>query len=114
MSLYIKPPRRVQDLEQQVETFPISADEIMRTTAFRQGVADVRANRRPRYDGEFIDDAAKVSTTPGDRMSFTNQCWNYERGRAFAILAPHSLRIIDADGLNPKAVRFFRRCELIL
>ena len=74
----------------------------MRTTAFRQGVSDARAGRRPRFDGEFID----ASTTDVD---FANAQWAYERGRLFGTIAPHNLLVVTKDQrLNPKAARLYR------
>jgi hypothetical protein len=80
---------------QQVKTKPISIESVMRTAAFRRGVRDVRSGR------ENFDRENEVH--PGD--------WHYERGRAFAILAPPDLEVVSprTKQLNPRAVAFFLR-----
>jgi hypothetical protein len=74
---------------EQIPTKIASPEEIMRTKAFRHGVNDVRRGKPPRFD-TFDDD------------------WEYERGRQFAVLAPHCLEIVLGERLNPKAVQFFK------
>ena len=68
------PLRRDRDREQ-VLTRPCSARTIVYSEAFAAGVADLRTGATPRFDEE--DD------------------WNYERGRLWAVLAPHTM--------NPRA-----------
>jgi hypothetical protein len=69
----------------------------MRTAAFRRGVADVRAGRKPRFDEQ----------AEGDH-------WDYERGRQFAVLAPRNMQIVllQTKQLNPEAVEFFKQHKL--
>jgi hypothetical protein len=57
---------------EQRPTVPVSAREIMRSKAFQAGVADMRQGRGYRADYEVAD---------------SNAQWNYERGRAWALLA---------------------------
>ena len=64
----------------------------MRSEAFRRGVEDARAGRRPRFDGE-----------PDDQ-------WDYERGRQFGVLAPRNMPVLvprTKKQLNPAAIKFF-------
>ena len=58
----------------QVPTRVVTADEIMSSPEFALGVADARAGRgyHPDYDG----------------WANSNRCWNYERGRQWAQIAP--------------------------
>lgn len=95
--------------KQQVPTTGVSAEEIMSTAAFRQGVADMRAGRPPSFDGDFELMPLGIDPLSGDLNSFENRQWNYERGRQFAILAPRGLVVIlpRAKKLNPMAVTFF-------
>ncbi len=78
---------------EQVETRRVTIESIMRTHAFRHGVNDVRKGRRPRF---------------GDWGGAVGTDWEYERGRLFGILAPHSLEIVIEGKLNPKAIDFYR------
>jgi hypothetical protein len=83
----------------QVSTVGVTAERIMRDPAFALGVADVRAGLpfRKAYD------------TWG-----TNDQWNYERGRAWALLAPRHVAVRRRDGkLNAAAVRWFRASEIL-
>ena len=77
----------------QVKTVPVSARTIMARKAFRLGFEDQRAGRKPRYDEE----------------QSTNDSWDYERGRQFAIVAPAKmqLRLSGSRRLNPRAVALF-------
>jgi hypothetical protein len=70
----------------------ITIEGIMRSTAFRRGVADVRGNREPRFDTEL------------------DGGWFYEWGRQFGVLAPRNMRIVllRKRQLNPKAIELFR------
>jgi hypothetical protein len=97
------------DRAQQVRTVTISIFTIMRGTAFRQGVADVRSGRAPRFDGEEFVIMPMEREPPGDPNSFINRQWNYERGRHFGTLAPRSLPVVmpRAKRLNPEAVKFY-------
>jgi hypothetical protein len=66
----------------------------MRSRQFAMGVADVRAGRlqHPRYT-----------------QWTTNEQWNYERGRAWAVQVPRSV-LLKRDGkLNVEAVKWFDR-----
>jgi hypothetical protein len=79
---------------QQVDTVPVSHAWIMRRPEFALGVNDARVGRPLRSDYDNWD---------------TNRQWNYERGRAFATLAPrHMLLRIDGK-LNPAALALFIR-----
>jgi len=75
----------------QSETSPVSVKTIMRSLAFRHGVADVRFGRSPRFD-EYAEGG-----------------WFYEWGRQFGVIAPRRLEIMSATGksLNPKALEVF-------
>jgi hypothetical protein len=74
----------------QVKTVPVSARTIMARKAFRLGFEDQRAGRKPRYDEE----------------QSTNDSWDYERGRQFAIVAPAKMLVMTdmSDGRVAAAV----------
>jgi hypothetical protein len=80
--------------EQQITTQPASTEWLMSQRAFAIGVADARADREypPEYD--------EWGTDPQ---------WNYERGRAWARLAPRSVPLMTGGRLNRQAVQIFRR-----
>lgn len=80
----------------QLDTKNISTLSIMRSAAFRYGVADYRKGRAPRTDYETTD----------DRLL-------YEYGRQFGAIAPRNLLIVlpETQQLNPKAVKFYLRHE---
>jgi hypothetical protein len=74
----------------QAETHRVTVESIMRTAAFRRGVADVRVGRRPRFDDHKEADS-----------------WHYERGRQFGAIAPRNLPVMLGKRLNPAALEFF-------
>ena len=81
--------------DSQVNTVATTAEHIMRDPAFALGAADVRAGLpfRRQYD----------------RWG-TNTQWNYERGRAWALLAPRHIQVRGRDGkINPNAVAWFKK-----
>jgi len=81
----------------QVNQVPTTAERIMRDPAFALGAADLRAGLSFRRQYDRWD---------------TNTQWNYERGRAWALLAPRHIKLRGRDGkLNPNAVEWFRRAE---
>src|SRR4029453_15776719 len=87
---------------EQVETIPVSAVSIMRTKAFALGVEHKRSGRYPTYDG--------FGATTGDHEAVKraiNDCWNYERGRQWASIAPASMPLRIKGQLNPKAVHVY-------
>ena len=77
-------------VEDQAETTSVSPRQIMSASAFRDGVADVRAGMPTRFD-DFDDD------------------WAYERGRQFAFIAPMSMPLRIGRRLNTEAVWLFTR-----
>ena len=84
---------------EQVSTQEASIEWIMSSPYFECGVNDKRAKRgfRSAYTDWKIDDQ-----------------WNYERGRAWASMAPRSLALKLPNGkLNPRAVALGRKVELI-
>jgi hypothetical protein len=84
----------------------VTIESIMVTTAFRQGVADARAGRAPRFDGEHLP-GFKLLAAP--KSSITNQQWNYERGRQFGVAAPRDMAVMLAGTkrANPAAAEFY-------
>lgn len=83
--------------EDQVATVPVSIEHIMRDPAFALGAADVRAGLPFRQQYDRWD---------------TNSQWNYERGRAWGLLAPRHIKIRSRDGkLNPSAVGCFKQAR---
>jgi len=76
----------------QVPTFPTTIEKIMGTREFVLGVIDGRAGRPHR----------SAYATWG-----TDQQWNYERGRAWAALAPRSVALKRNGELTAEAKRWF-------
>lgn len=79
---------------EQEPTEPVSVEAIMRRRAFAAGVSDARAGLAFRSDYERWE---------------TNDQWNYERGRAWATLAPRDVALKRNGKLNPLAVCWFVR-----
>jgi hypothetical protein len=78
----------------QVATVRVTFEHIMRDPAFALGAADVRAGLPFRRQYDRWD---------------TNTQWNYERGRAWAMLTPRHIKVRDRNGkLNADAVRWYR------
>jgi hypothetical protein len=84
---------------EQIRTRGISIQAIMKTEAFRRGVLDQRAGRKPRFDEEANGPSGG---------------WFYERGRQFATIAPRDLQVILERRLNPAAVLFYEEHDEIL
>jgi hypothetical protein len=76
----------------QLPVIAISIERVMRSAAFRRGVDEVRAGKAP----HFLDNDEETDNT-----------WQYERGRQFAVIAPRSMPILIERKLNPKAVALF-------
>ncbi len=76
----------------QIPTRPTTSAEIMSAPTFGLGVADVRAERPYHRDYDLWD---------------TNGQWGYERGRAWARLAPTHVPLRIKGRLNPAALRFY-------
>lgn len=72
----------------QVPTSATSITAIMKSRAFRRGVDDARSHRRPAFD---LD------------------CWEYERGRLFAALAPVEMPVMENGRLHRPAVAICRK-----
>ena len=75
-------------------TIPTTIAEIMADPKFGLGVADVRAGRgqHPSYE----------------RWSGDEQ-WNYERGRAWATMAPRNMELQQAGQVTAEAIAWFGR-----
>jgi hypothetical protein len=78
----------------QVPTIPVTVETIMADPAFALGVIDARA-RLP-FHRDY------------DRWE-TNRQWDYERGRAWGVLAPREIALRRNGKLNPEAVHWGRR-----
>jgi hypothetical protein len=77
----------------QVGTVGATIEDVMRDPVFALGVADARAGL------PF-------------RNAYDHAQWHYERGRAWALLAPRHVRVRRADGkLSADAIRWFRHME---
>jgi len=76
----------------QVPIVPTTAEEIMASPYFALGAADQRAGRGFR---------STYATWEG------NDQWNYERGRAWAVLAPRSVTLKRDGKLTAEARRWF-------
>lgn len=74
----------------QTDTRGISLERFMCLTAFKRGLAEVRAGRPPDFDGEC------------DQLV-------YEAGRLFGCLAPRTMQITLNGRINPKATTLFER-----
>jgi len=70
----------------QISTMPVTAEEIMSSSAFKLGLSDVRR---------------------GVPIDWRNGSWDYERGRLFGHIAPLNMPLRIGGTLNPKAVRLF-------
>jgi hypothetical protein len=75
----------------QVPTVQVTVNAIMRSAAFRRGVAEARAGQPPRYDQE--------------------NDWEYERGQ-WAIVAPLTMPLMIGNKLNPNAIHTFYRSDI--
>jgi hypothetical protein len=74
----------------------VSVETIMRTPAFAAGVTDARAGKGPRPAYERWDDP--------------NAQWDYERGRQWALLTPHTVPLRrKGRKLNPVAVFWYHK-----
>jgi hypothetical protein len=73
---------------QQVATYPVSFERIMREPMFSVGLDQARR-------GQPFD--WRIGAT-------TNDAWEYERGRLFGFIAPLDMPLFIGDKLNPKAV----------
>jgi hypothetical protein len=80
-------------MKSQVATFPTTVEEIMSSPYFGLGAADQRAGRGYAHDYETWK---------------TRDQWNYERGRAWAVLAPRAVKLRLNGKLNPRALRYCR------
>jgi hypothetical protein len=69
---------------EQAETQPVTVRQIMNDPAFKAGVDDVRAGRPARFD--------------------QYDCWEYERGRQFAMLVPTTMPLRIRGKLNLDAL----------
>jgi len=79
--------------KQQVPTSPTTIEEIMATREFALGVIDGRAGRGYR--------STYATWKPKDQ-------WNYERGRAWAAVAPRAVVLLKRNGeLTAEAKRWF-------
>ena len=78
----------------QVPTVPVTILWIMRQPTFLLAVADARAGHGYHLDYDTWD---------------TNGQWNYERGRAWAALAPRSVQLKSNGKITPDAVSWFMR-----
>jgi hypothetical protein len=78
-------------MPKQVPTSPTTIEKIMNTREFALGVIDRRAGRPHRSDYATwgIDDQ-----------------WNYERGRAWATVAPRSVVLKRNGEITAEALRF--------
>jgi hypothetical protein len=69
-----------------------TVEEIMSSPYFALGVADQRAGRG--FHGAYA-------------TWRTNDQWDYERGRAWAVSAPRSVALRHGDKLNPVALDWY-------
>jgi hypothetical protein len=76
----------------QVPTCPTTVRQIMNGPSFTLGVADARAGRPYHRDYDLWD---------------TNTQWVYERGRAWAMLAPHHVKLRQNSEITPEAIAWY-------
>ena len=85
-------------MDEQVRTYPTSVESIMESSAFALGVRDVRNGTPPRvFPGWDID-----------------WQWNYERGRAWATVAPRTMPVRIRGKLNRAALAIGSQDGVIL
>lgn len=77
-------------------TVPTTIAKIMADPKFGLGVADTRAGR---------------ARSPSYERWSVNEQWNYERGRAWATLAPHDVALQQAGKVTAEAIAWFRRVD---
>ena len=81
--------RKMRKREREQEpTEPVAVEKIMSAPEFALGVSDYRAGRPPRESTRWNG----------------NQSWNYERGRAWAAVAPRSVQLKINGRLNRAAL----------
>jgi hypothetical protein len=83
-------------IDDQVPTRPTTARRIMSAPTFALGVADARAGRGIHRDYDRWD---------------TNGQWNYERGRAWATLAPRHVVLRQGGEISAEALAWYGRCR---
>jgi hypothetical protein len=66
----------------------------METVTFALGVADARAGR---------------GMHPDTDLWHPNDCWAYERGRAWAVLTPKNVPLKRNGEITSEAVKWYRR-----
>jgi hypothetical protein len=84
---------------EQINTRGTTLQAIMSSTAFGLGVRDVRTGR-----------PARAAYTDWG----TNFQWDYERGRAWATVAPRCMPLKIAGELNPAALRLGTQSGVII
>jgi hypothetical protein len=82
-----------EDDAEQIPTRSTSALRIMSQPSFALGVADVRAGRGTHRDYDLWE---------------TNGQWNYERGRAWAMLTPRHVKLRRAGRITSEALAWFK------
>lgn len=80
---------------EQVPTQPTTIKEIMARPTFERGVADVRSHRG--YPSDY------------DEWTDTDDCWDYERGRLWARLVPHHIKLKLDGEVTAQAVRLYEQ-----
>ena len=78
----------------QVPTKGVTVEQIMSARAFTLGAADARARLPFHQDYDRWD---------------TNAQWNYERGRAWAILTPREIPLLRNGRVSPEALKWGKR-----
>jgi hypothetical protein len=87
----VKPGYRFRD-GYQVPTRPTTIPAIMQTPTFALGVADARAGR---------------AFHPDTDLWHPNDCWAYERGRAWAVLTPANVKFKRGGKITNEAIKWF-------
>jgi hypothetical protein len=78
--------------DEQIPAFSTTVQKIMGSPFFAVGAADRRAGRG--FNAAYA-------------TWCTNDQWDYERGRAWAVSAPRSVKLRRDGKLNPAAIRWF-------
>ena len=87
--------KRTQPIgSEQVPTQSATIEEIMARPTFERGV-DVRGRRG--YPSDY------------DQWADTDNCWGYERGRLWARLAPHHIKLKLNGKVTAQAVRLYEQ-----
>jgi hypothetical protein len=94
--------RKCSEIKRDEDQVPTSATTVMAVMAsplFKKGVADMRAGKPFPLDY--------------DTWSHKDKMWAYERGRAWATVAPRNVTLQRDGKVTGEALRWFERADII-